>query len=148
MTTQTAKIPVARVEILWSENLTFQERYGSLEPKAPPSFPSLEAANSFLTELAQTAPGPRGGYDKTAFRVTWQDGETYEGRYDLHHALCRQENPNGQIDLGDHMRSFLEFYSGDRKPAHMRQADYEDCLKRVGLEFSRQCREALEKYQL
>jgi hypothetical protein len=148
MNTQTAKIPVTKVELLWSENQTFQDRYGDLEPKTPPSFPTLDAANCFLRELAQTAPGPHGGYDKTAFRVTWEDGETYEGRYDLHHAECHQENPNGQIDLGDHMRAFLEFYAGVRKPAHMRHEDYEDCLSRAGLEFSRQCREALERYEI
>jgi hypothetical protein len=148
MSTQTAKIPVTKVEILWSENPSFQDRYGSLEPKSPPSLPTLDAANCLLTELAQTAPGPRGGYDKTAFRVTWQDGETYEGRYDLHHVQCRQENPNGRIDLGDHMRAFLAFYAGGRKPVHMGREDYEDCLAQVGSEFSRQCRAALEKYEL
>ena len=79
-TVAAAKIPVVTVEILWSENPTFQDRYGDLEPKTAVSFPTLHAANSLLRELAETAPGPRGGYDKTAFRVTWADGETYEGR--------------------------------------------------------------------
>ena len=46
------------------------------------------------------------------------------------------------------MRAFLEFYAGDRKPAHVCQEDYEDCLAQVGWEFSRQSREALEKYEL
>ena len=41
MNTQTAKIPVTQVEFLWSENRTFQERYGDLEPKTSPSFPTL-----------------------------------------------------------------------------------------------------------
>ncbi len=148
MNTTTTKIRVAKVEILWSENPTFQNRYGALEPKTAPSFPTLHAANSFLTGLAKTAPGPRGGYDKTAFRVTWEDGETYEGRYDLHHVQCRQENPNGLIDLGDHVRGFLEFYAGLRKPSHMKQEDYEHCIGCHGSEFQAQCLEALEKYDI
>jgi hypothetical protein len=148
MNTMTTKIPVAKVEILWSENPRFQDRYGGLDPKTAPSFPTLHAANCLLTELAETAPGPRGGYDKTAFRVTWADGEIYEGRYDLHHRQCRQENPNGRIDLGDHMRVFLEFYAGLRKPSHMSREDYEHCVGGHGTEHARQCQETLEKYSL
>jgi hypothetical protein len=146
--TTTEKIKIVKVEILWSESPVFQRRYGDLEPKHPVECSSLSEANSLLRQFSCEAPGPRGGYDKTAFRVTWADGETYEGRYDLHHIRCRQENPNGRIDIGDHIRGFLTFYAGLRRPSHMDDATYRRVLGYNKPEHQQQCREVLESYEI
>ncbi len=61
-----------------------------------------------LARWARTAPEPRGGYDKVDFRVTWADGETYEGRYDLQRDGESGEAVRG-FDLALHIRQFLAF---------------------------------------
>jgi hypothetical protein len=89
-----------------------------------------EKANATLGRWSRTAPGapgkPGGGYDKCDFTVTYEDGEEYEGRYDLR----GDEWPS----LENHMAAFLGCYSGRMKPAHMKQADYERFLKYHELE--------------
>lgn len=77
-----------------------------------------EKANAVLSRWSRTAP-KGGGYNKCAFVVTYEDGETYSGRYDLVHFSEERAN------LERHMREFCETYSGRRKPAHMKVADYE-----------------------
>lgn len=42
---------------------------------------SMEKANKMLALWAKNAPTM--GYDKCDFKVTFEDGEIYEGRYDL-----------------------------------------------------------------
>lgn len=44
--------------------------------------PSLEEAERFLTKHRHTAPKD-GGYDKCGFKIEWENGVSYEGRYDL-----------------------------------------------------------------
>jgi len=43
-----------------------------------------------------------GCYDKTEFTITWSDGTTYEGRYDLH----AQEHGN----IGKSIMNFFRYY--------------------------------------
>ena len=67
--------PLARVEILWSEN-------GQLN--AHRIYRSLAAADIALARAFAIEPPPvGGGYDKTAFRLVWVDGEAHEGRADV-----------------------------------------------------------------
>jgi hypothetical protein len=76
-------------------------------------------ADSVLQRWSRTAPDS-GGYDKCDFRILYEDGETYEGRYDLQ----RHES----VSIATHMLSFLECYSGRKKPGHMKEADYRRLL--------------------
>lgn len=58
-------------------------------------------ANAVLREWKWTAPHSSEGYDKVDFTVTWPDGETYEGRFDM----TRDE----YADLAGHVNGFLDW---------------------------------------
>lgn len=74
MQTATAtKIPVSRIEVTRAE--------GPVRLCRKRSFNSLAAASAALLKAAPTYP-PGGCYDKHDFKITFADGETYEGRLD------------------------------------------------------------------
>jgi len=54
-----------------------------------------------------------GGYDKVDFKVEWEDGETYEGRFDMKY---------GGTDAGEtfwaSLQSRLELWACKRRPSH------------------------------
>jgi hypothetical protein len=77
----------------------------------PVTVTSWAEAQKVLFRWSMTAPRT-GGYDKCDFEVTWANGETHKGRYDLMHHVC--ESP----DLAAHVRGFYEVYSGRRVPLH------------------------------
>lgn len=82
-------------------------------------------ARAWLWAASSTAPRT-GGYDKIDFVVTWEDGETYTGVYDLTHPSV-----GGAPSLPTHMRAFLRFYAGEVCPPHLTRAQYEGHLARV-----------------
>jgi hypothetical protein len=84
---------------------------------------SLKLADAELRAWARTTP-EGGGYDKCDFWVTWSDGETYEGRYDL------VRDDTVKASLGGQMVSFLRFYAGTRCPEHLTEVEYRAFLKR------------------
>lgn len=90
------KVRVAKIEVLWSE-------LNGLDPVAWTSFVQ---ANLTLAEHAARR-GERGGYSKTGFRITWQDGKTYEGRLDL----CADHIGSTGI-LTDHVRRYMGIHAG------------------------------------
>jgi hypothetical protein len=120
MQTLDAKVSVKVIELLWSENEWFQRTNKTAESV---KFKSYDEVNRYLRDMSYH--GPSLGYDKTDFRVTFEDGETYEGWYDLHRSGTEQENPNGRCDLLDHIRAHVSFYTGDHKPEWMEKDDYE-----------------------
>lgn len=65
-----------------------------------------------------------GAYDKIDFRVTWADGETYTGRYDLVHSSVAMPSLQG------HIRGSLEFYAGIARPAHLSDDTYRAFVNR------------------
>lgn len=89
---------------------------------------SIEAADAVLLRWSETAPGgpgdDLGGYDKCDFEITFEDGEKYEGRYDLVH--WSKEMPS----LARHVLSFLRFHAGLWCPPHLTPTQYEDALTR------------------
>ena len=50
------------------------------------------------------------GYDKVDFLVTWEDGETYEGRFDMKYEHKLEENM-----LGRQITDVLLFYAGENE---------------------------------
>lgn len=72
---------------------------------------SWAEADAILHKNSTTAPNC-GGYDKHDFKVTFADGTTYSGRYDLQH--WKVERP----DLAGHVRSFIRYLAG-QPPAWM-----------------------------
>lgn len=67
---------------------------------------SWGGANTILRDWARTAPEYGHGYDKVDFKVTWADGEVYDGRYDM--TRTGEDDDKGQ-DLQRHIRDFLSF---------------------------------------
>jgi hypothetical protein len=80
-------------------------------------------ANTWLVGQSHTYP-KTGGYDKHDFKVTFEDGETYEGRLDCQHPSC--DNPD--LNVARHVRDFVEFLAGTRRPAHMKPEVYQRYL--------------------
>lgn len=107
---------------------------------------SLEAADEVLKKWAQTAPKPGGGYDKTDFKVTFDDGETYEGRYDL-----KQEDRKKKSLLGTHIQENLVFYGGLHRPSHLTAEQYDQFIENMSREggpTQEDYIEFLRKYEL
>jgi hypothetical protein len=107
---------------------------------------TFEAARKILRDMSETAPAT-GGYDKCDFLVMWDDGETYEGRYDLKHHSCEDE----PLDIAQHISDVLGFYSGRVKPAHMTEERYRDYLRLTRQRspgISEQSARFLDTYQL
>jgi hypothetical protein len=120
-----SKTSVEKVEILFVEG---KRRHG-----VPGRFPSFALANAALARCASDAP-KGGAYDKCDVKVTFEDDFSYTCRIDLHHASERQETSTGSlVDLIErHVREHLEFSSGQRKPAHMTQEQYEQITADAG----------------
>ncbi|HVV84778.1 MAG TPA: hypothetical protein VHE35_17050 [Kofleriaceae bacterium] len=80
--------PIARVEILWSENAAVRPR----------TYRSLADADAALAAAFAAVPPPPGGaYDKTAFLVVWTDGARHEGRADVREVDVRAASVAGGI---------------------------------------------------
>ncbi len=107
---------------------------------------SFEDADRILRDWAHTAPAG-GGYDKVDFRIEWQDGETYEGRYDM-----KREDESRANLLGSHVQEFLSFQGGLWCPPHLSREDYEAYLERMEREKGAPKRmdyvRFLQKYEL
>lgn len=103
-----------------------------------------KAAWSILFRWSGTAPR-NGGYDKCDFTVTYEDGETYNGRYDLVHFL--KEGPN----LERHIRDHVECYSGRKVPVHYageKRADWDRYFASVDEETKKSAADFLDNYEI
>ena len=99
------------------------------------TFTSFVAANNHLNFARIGA--PKLGYHKTDFVLTYEDGETYKGRYDI--------KRNDYISLEEHVQSFCECYGGVKKPKHFDDGQWALWLKDgVHSEYA----EFLKKYEL
>jgi len=81
-------------------------------------------ASRHLASLAVKAP-TGGACDKVHFSVTFVDGEVYRGRYDLQRQHVTSAN------LSEHVRKYVEFCAGKRRPAHMSESQYKGYLARL-----------------
>jgi hypothetical protein len=80
-------------------------------------------ANAWLRSQSNTYPAS-GGCDKHDFVVTWNDGDTYEGRLDCKASGCT----NNDLDVGRHIVEGLEFLAGTHCPVHMSEEQYRGYL--------------------
>ena len=108
-------VPVSSIELERLEGLTAE--------CLTVTVPDFAKANATLREWSHTAPkGRRAGYHKCAFVVTFADGETYSGRFDLTDEPERLET---------HIRAHLVAFSGTA-PAHRTQEQWDrflnDCV--------------------
>jgi hypothetical protein len=92
----------------------------------PHDFPSFSQADAQLrqwrTHLYVGESKDPGGYYKCDFRIVW-DGEAYTGRYDIEFG--------DRCDLAGHVRDYLTFASGRRRPDHITVEQYTMILARA-----------------
>lgn len=84
-----------------------------------------------------------GGYDKHDVVVTFEDGETYEGRLDCMH----YSREDADLNVAKHVRSFLTFLAGERRPAHMTAERYAAYLGETG-DAPEKARTFLAEYEI
>lgn len=101
----TDKATIKSAKITWSEGLI--ETSQDIEENQP-TFTTWADVNAKLRELALDAP-KGGGYYKTGYRIEFTDGQTYEGRIDLHHIDDPQETWSGRLDLAEKVENGLRF---------------------------------------
>ena len=82
------------------------------------------AANALLARICAAAPKD-GTYHKVSFKISWQDLETYDGRFD-----ASQPGSSGHEvpDLSAHIRHLQEYCAGYACPKDMDQSMYEHRL--------------------
>ena len=79
--------------------------------------------NASAALLAACHTYPEGGcYDKHDLVVTFADGETYKGRLD-----CKADGSD--CDVAAHVREYVEFLAGARRPAHMTSEQYSERMR-------------------
>ena len=108
------------------KSITITRAEGLIEEcDKPVTVSSFQEAQAVLTKWGHTAP-KNGGYDKVDFSVVWQDGEHYNGRYDMVYGGRESD----EATLASHIHDYLTFLSGTRKPDHMTEQDYQNCIAR------------------
>lgn len=102
---------------------------------------SFRQANLILYRWGRTAP-PRGhGYHKCHFVVTYEDGNTYDGRFDL--------NSGFVPSLERHMRDHCEASSGRWTPPHRTAEQWASYLRDVlGAEKQEAYAKFLDAFQI
>lgn len=75
-------------------------------------------ANTVLRDWARTAPST-GGYDKCDFRVDYDNGDTYSGRFDL-----VRDDQARSLMLETHIEEHCRFMIGERRPLHLSDEHY------------------------
>lgn len=109
-----AKIAVSRITVNRVEGPT-------RELEGPRTATDFKEANRILARWALSAPPI--GYDKVDFKVEWEDGSIYTGRYDL----VREDVSRASLD--GHIREVASFYAGLRRPHDLGQDKYEFAVK-------------------
>jgi hypothetical protein len=80
-------------------------------------------SDAILSAWSTTAPDS-GGYDKCDFIVTYEDGETYHGRFDL-----KRKHGGVKGLLSSQIWHHVSFIIGQWCPPHMEQEQYQEYIK-------------------
>jgi hypothetical protein len=112
-----AKVPVKRI---WLRRVE-----GRTEDLGQRTVTSFHDADEQLARWAQTA--PKNSVHKTDFQVEWEDGQTYNGTYEL-----SQEDATKLNILGSTIQHYLAFHAGIFCPQKMSREDYENYLEQSG----------------
>lgn len=109
-------------------SITLERWEGLAEECGPPvTVGTFAQADATLHQWSNTAP-ESGGYNKCGFNITWPDGSTYEGRFDLvHHSIER-------ASLRDHIAGQAEYWLGSACPMHSSEAQYLQHISRASAE--------------
>jgi hypothetical protein len=85
----------------------------------------LGQANALIAGWRYDSPKSGGGYDKVDFRIEFGFPElSYHGRYDMQSDVFDT--------LGDYVIRHFRFYSGESRPPHMTQEQYDSYIKGAG----------------
>jgi hypothetical protein len=107
------KIKVKEIIFEWSESAEIEDGL---------TVSTFAEADQIIRKIAYHAPD-NGAYDKTAFKLVFEDGQTYSGRYDVQY----KDRINGS--LSKHVKDFVRFSAGLEKPSHMSQRDWENLIR-------------------
>ncbi len=139
---ESGKIKARSITLQRAEGATGRDHFSRRTLTATKERSVWQQADSLLLEWSQTAP-KGGGYHKVDFTVTYEDGETYSGRYDLRH--WSEEYPS----LAKHMRSFVAFHAGEYCPPHMTEEQYQRIMQTEPFTSQKpKYRKFLEKYEI
>ncbi len=116
-------IDAVSIRVEWSESAAFMD---GQEFTGPGCWAAFDACKRRAVEMRRAAGLSSGGYDKTKFVVTFADGHTYGGRYDI---AC---NGHDGTTLEQHILSHATFYTGMRCPAHMTAEHYAEVVAQDG----------------
>lgn len=94
---------------------------GEIGPDSTATVATWAEAESVLRGWSHTAPED-GSYHKCDFKITYEDGQVYDGRYDL-------TQPR-DVTLEEHVRHFVEVGSGYRRPAKWDEKTHQMILNR------------------
>lgn len=101
-------------------------------------FPTWQEVETAIKNAAITAPGD-GGYDKCDFLLEYENGFIYEGKFDM----VRDHHTDLQ-PLAEHVTGYMKFLSGEQKPAHWKDTQYEFYVR----DSKEAAKEFLQKYQI
>lgn len=140
--TKTEKIAAVKIQIHRAEGPS-----ALCVPKVFEGRDCWAMSRSWLYSQAYTFPS-KGGYDKHDFKVTWSDGEVYEGRLDCQHTSRSEPD----LDVAAHIQGFVGFLAGIDRPAHIEsEAKYQstvDMLHKRGGTSREKYKAFLDKYSL
>jgi len=88
------------------------------------------------------------GCEKVDFTLTFADGQTYTGTYEL---LSDQVRYPAPPSLAAHVGEYLTFYAGRRRPAHLSEKDCRrltDSIRRRSPELAQTCAHWLDHYAI
>lgn len=107
---------------------------------------SWDEANRVIKEIARTAPDD-GCYDKTDFKITFEDGFVYTGRYDVTYSDVSKPEP-----LRMHVREFVKFLCGQYRPKHTYgegEASYKKLMQQYEQDgTAEEARQFLDRYDV
>lgn len=104
----------------------------------------FELATNTLRDWSWSAPKSGCGYNKIDFKIKFENGNTYQGRYDLTQNWFQDEGT-----LSEHIKKFLTFYI--KNPSHLEEKEWKNYIAWVtqnNPNFINECRDFLENYQL
>ena len=136
--------PVAKKKIVIVK-VIFERAEGPIGECERKEFTSLADAQVQAFRWARTAPPPGKGYDKCDFQLVFEDGNTYDGRYDLQRTGY---NSDGQT-IGQQAVSHLTYLAGQRRPYHFSDEHWAYCCKELQeTGITKEARKFLEAYEI
>lgn len=125
--------------------IIFKRAEGPIAECVKKEFTSLADAQVQAFRWARTAPPPGKGYDKCDFTLVFEDGHTYDGRYDLQNTGYNSSKET----ISEQARYFLSYLAGLRRPGHFTDEQWAACRKEheeTGV--AEEAREFLESYEI